>query len=102
LRASRCGAVATYGDAGRDPGGGGFRVSFGLVKEIAGRGPSPGKARLRELVDPVGCDVARLMGVGTGRVGAPDYSQAWAPRGVGPSRRGVGTSWETLCRGRSW
>ena len=42
--------VVTYGDLGRDPGGGGFRVSFGLVKEIASRGPSLEQTRLRELV----------------------------------------------------
>src|SRR5438309_1797866 len=39
-RASRLRVVVTYGGLGRGSGGGGFRVSFGLVKEIAVRGPS--------------------------------------------------------------
>lgn len=42
--------VVTYGDLGRGPGSGGVRVSFGLVKEIVVRGPSPERTRLRELV----------------------------------------------------
>ena len=29
-----------YGGLGKGPGGDGFRLSFGLVKEIVGRGPS--------------------------------------------------------------
>ena len=32
--------AVTHGGLGRGLGGGGFRVSVGLVKEIVGRGPS--------------------------------------------------------------
>jgi len=56
-------------------GGGGFRVSFGLVKEIVVWGPSsPRRARLRELVARRGGLRARGAVAG----GAPDYSQARA------------------------
>jgi len=42
--------VVTYGDLGRDLGCGGFRLSFGLVKEIVAGVSSLEQARLREWV----------------------------------------------------
>ena len=90
----RCGAVATYGDRGSGSGGGGFRVSFGLVKEIVTPGPVfPLQARLRELVGLV-----RPVVLGGGRVArwsgrAPDDAQAWAAC-VGVAHRVVGSAWE--------
>jgi hypothetical protein len=66
--------VVTYGDLGRSPGWGGFRVDFGSVKEIVSRGSSLGQARLRELVagswrPPRGCRSRRGTGSPTSRGG---------------------------------
>lgn len=49
-RAFPDGRAVTYGDLGRGLGWDGFRVSFGLVKEIVRSGPFSRQARWRELV----------------------------------------------------
>lgn len=58
--------------SGGAPGSDGFRVSFGLVKEIVAGGPSPEQTRLRELVADRG--TPGVVGVGV----APDHPQARA------------------------